>query len=322
MTVSESNTSAAQPIAPSPSSDDAASAAELPSAGELPSAQQLRGIAKEAAWAVGPVLRLAFRAQMDIDIKTSAHDLVTIYDKQTEQQLVQLLSQAIPDSRFTGEEGGAQGSGRVEWIIDPIDGTSNFAHGFAMFSVSIAAAVDDQVIAGVVYDPVNELTFSADDDAAYLQTREQPEQALKPTPKLAADGDPRRENQLNLVTSFPGAEMLARRGTEALEGFAELVTTYSSVRRVISGALELCHAAAGWADVAAGGKTNPWDVAAGQLVLRRAGGRYLPFGAREGRSWEGAESLDAHLAPGYVGLAPGVEAPTAARVFADFAYRG
>lgn len=105
--------------------------------------------------------------------------------------------------------------------------------------------------------------------------------------------------------------MIARRGSAALATFGELVSTYATVRRVVSGALELCHAAAGWADAAAGVGTRPWDVGAGQLILRRAGGRYLPFGARCGRSWTGDDaSRDRHLAPDYVGLAPGVNAPT------------
>jgi len=141
---------------------------------------------------------------------------------------------------------------------------------------------------------------------------------LAPPPKTHLS-----EEQLNLVTSYPSAEVLAASGAQALDSFAELVRTYSTVRRVVSGALELCHAAAGWADAAAGTGTNPWDVGAGQLILRRAGGRYLPFGTRHGRSWDGSEEAPArHLAPDYVGLAPGVAAPTIGRTIAAHAARG
>lgn len=266
-----------------------------------------------AAQKAGGTLASAFRSGIEVSTKSSAHDLVTHYDTATEERLVTALTAAVPDSRITGEEGGTQGQGTLEWIIDPIDGTSNFAQGFAMFSISIAAAVEDEVVAGVVHDPVNRLTFSADDAGAHLRTGESEEQPLRPEPVTAP------EERLNLVTSFPSAEMLQAHGQQALAQFGELVTVYSSVRRVISGALELCHAAAGWADVAAGGNTSPWDVAAGQLILRRAGGRYLPFGSRGGRCWDGAEVEDAHLAPGYVGLGAGVEAPTAVRAFAKFA---
>lgn len=280
-----------------------------------------------AAQDAGAPLAEAFRSRMEVSVKTSAHDLVTFHDAETERRLVGELSAAVPDSRFTGEEGGAQGQGSLEWIIDPIDGTSNFAHGFAMFSVSIAAAWQDEVVAGVVHDPVNGLTFSADDDGAHLQAPEQSEHPLAPAPRARPTagedaeqhGAPDAEQHLNLVTSFPSAEMVERHGSAALEAFGELVSTYSTVRRLVSGALELCHAAAGWADVVGGCRTSPWDVAAAQLILRRAGGRYLPFGGRgEGRSWDGEEVPDRHLAPGYVGLAPGSSAPTAERLIEEF----
>lgn len=282
----------------------------------LPTAGQLRRIAVRAAQDAGVPLRSAFRSQMQVDTKSSAHDLVTAWDQRTEETLIAALTSAVPDSRVTGEEGGSHGQGRLEWIIDPIDGTSNFAHGFAMFSISIAAALEDEVIVGVVHDPVSQLTFSADDDA-WLATADDQERRLAPTPKTDV-----AEDRLNLVTSYPSAEVLADHDTQALGSFAELVRTYSTVRRVVSGALELCHAAAGWADVAAGTGTHPWDVGAGQLILRRAGGRYLPFGTRSGRSWDGSEEAPGrHLAPDYVGLAPGVEAPSIERIIAAHAGR-
>lgn len=280
------------------------------------SPSQLRRIALTAAEEAGAVLAEAFRSGMDVSTKTNAHDLVTEHDTATEERLVTALTEAVPDSRITAEEGGPRGEGALEWIIDPIDGTSNFAHGFAMFSISIAAAWDDEVVAGVVHDPVSRLTFSADDAGAYLRQQDGVEHALRPAPKILP------EEGLNLVTSFPSAEMLETRRAVALEQFGAFVTTYSTVRRMISGALELCYAAAGWADIVGSECTSPWDVAAGQLILRRAGGRYLPFGSRNGRSWDGTETADAHLAPGYAGLAPGVEAPSAVRAFAEFAQRG
>ncbi len=239
-------------------------------------------------------------------MKTSNSDLVTIYDQQTEETLIRLLSEAVPDSRFTGEEGGAHGGGRLEWIIDPIDGTSNFAHGFDHFSVSIGAAIDDVVVAGVVYDPINELTFSADDDAAYLSARDASETVLAPTPKTGT-----AEPHLNLLTNFPGPRIVEEYGTEALEVFGQLVGTYATVRRIVSGALELCYAAAGWADVVINCRTSPWDIAPAQLILCRAGGTFLPYGTRGEWTFDGTSSPHAHLAPGYVGLGPGVDSPSA-----------
>ena len=279
----------------------------------MPTAAELRSIAVSAAHSAGEPLKSAFRSQMDVEQKTSAHDLVTVWDRQTEATLVELLNQAVPDSRFTGEEGGSHGQGKVEWIIDPIDGTSNFAHGFAMFSVSVAAAVNDVVLAGVVYDPINNLTFSADDDAAYLSTRGGQETVLTPASKVGVP-----ESSLSLLTNFPGPWAVERHGEEALQAFGNLVATFATARRIVSGALELCHLAAGWSDAVINCRTSPWDVAAAQLVLRRAGGSYRPYGVCGERSWNGVETEDCHLAPGYLGLGPGVEAPTAAGVVARF----
>jgi myo-inositol-1(or 4)-monophosphatase len=283
---------------------------------ELPTAAELRNIAVAAAHAAGYPLKAAFRSHMDVELKSSAHDLVTVWDRQTETTLIDLLSGAVPDSRFTGEEGGSHGEGRVEWIIDPIDGTSNFAHGFAMFSVSVAAAVDNVVLAGVVYDPINGWTFSADDDAAYLAVGDGPEEVLSPTSKAGLP-----EANLSLLTNFPGAWAVEKYGADALQTFGTLVTTYATVRRIVSGALELCHLAAGWSDAVINCRTSPWDVAAAQLVLRRAGGSFLPYGVRGSHTWDGTETEDLHLAPGYVGLGPGVQAPTSQDVVARFVRR-
>lgn len=293
-----------------------------------PDPTQLRQIAIRAAQAAGAPLVQAFRAGADspgmaVATKTSAHDLVTIHDGATEDALAAALTAAVPDSWVTGEESGARGSGTLEWVVDPIDGTSNFAHGFAMFSLSIAAVHEGEVIAGVVHDPVNRLTFSADDDGAYLSSDQRDETRLGDPADDPAEQDPavgssapdpvgngRSGAQLNLMTSYPSAEVLAQEGTLALEAFGEMVTSFSTVRRVVSGALELCHAAAGWSDVVLGVDTRPWDIAAGMLILRQAGGTYLALGG----------SPD-HLAPDYLGLAPGVDSPAARRLHAEASAR-
>ena len=264
----------------------------------------------------------AFRAApspsgMGVTTKTSTHDLVTVHDGATEDALAAALTSAAPDSWITGEESGARGSGSLEWIVDPIDGTSNFAHGFAMFSISIAAVFDGEVIAGVVHDPVNQLSFSADDDGAYLSSSQRPET------RLGSDA-PRSGAQLNLMTSYPSAEVLAQEGALALEAFGEMVTSFATVRRVVSGALELCHAAAGWTDVVLGVDTKPWDIAAGMLILRRAGGTYLAFRSTPDHPGTDAEQRDGvpdHLAPDYLGLAPGVDSPAARRLISEASAR-
>lgn len=310
----------------------------------VPASRELRRIAVEAATACAPRLVQAFRsipAELNLSTKRNSHDLVTVHDRDTEDHLVRLLGAAVPGSRFVGEEGGARSPDdaasdelgvvrevdehaltaieaeaaaerhTVEWIIDPIDGTANFAHGFAMFSLSIAAAVDGVVVAGVVLDPVNGLEFSVDDDGAYLNgerfgapSADSGDRAGTPAPG---------EHAMNLVTSYPSAEALGIDGPVALERFGRLVDTYATVRRTVSGALELAYTAIGWADATLGVDTNPWDVGVGQLLVRRAGGHYL---ARFYDA-EGPERREPHVAPCYVAVAPGRTAPTAVRILEE-----
>ncbi len=284
-----------------------------------PSPGELRRMALSAAEACAPRLVDAFRAAPEISTKSNSHDLVTVHDRATEDELVRLLGAAVPGSRFLGEEGGSRvpdagddagpPASRVQWIVDPIDGTANFAHGFAMFSLSIAAAVDGEVVAGAVLDPINGLAFSADDAGAYLNG-----ERFGGDP--AATGDPgiaRDESTLNLVTSYPSAEALSVDGEAALERFGRLVDAYATVRRTVSGALELAFTAIGWADVTLGVDTHPWDVAVGQLLVRRAGGHYLGLFY----DTDGPERRPAHLAPCYVAVAPGRSAPTGVRVLEE-----
>ncbi|HEY4614445.1 MAG TPA: inositol monophosphatase family protein, partial [Citricoccus sp.] len=284
----------------------------------------LRRTAAEAAAACAPRLAHAFRstpAALDLSTKRNTHDLVTVHDRATEDELVRLLGEAVPGSRFVGEEGGARGpaqdpgsgpgtpgappgAGAVEWIIDPIDGTANFAHGFAMFSISIAAAVDGAVVAGVVLDPVNGLEFSADDAGAYLNGERFGTGGSGPEPTVPTVP----EHALNLVTSYPSAEALALDGAAALERFGRLVDGYATVRRTVSGALELAYTAIGWADVTLGVDTNPWDVAAGQLLVRLLG-EAVPgsrFVGEEGGARGPAQ--DPGSGPGTPGAPPGAGA--------------
>lgn len=244
----------------------------------------LRTRALEAARPVAAKLAAAFAAGSVVaTTKTNRHDLVSQWDHDAEELLKAGL--AGDGTVFWGEESGRQpvtAPGQVEWIIDPIDGTSNFVHGFPLFSISIAAVQDDRVIAGVVLDPVTGDEYSADPTGAYLN--DQP---------LTARPAPAETSQYNLVTSFPAAEIL-QRAPHATELFAEFVTSFATVRRLVSGALEICYAARGIADLVLGVDASPWDVAAASYILTQAGGTYLT-----------GTTGPAHLAPHYVAVAPG-----------------
>lgn len=253
-------------------------------------AARLRTIALDAARQAAPILREAFRHGVERENKTNAHDLVTAFDRQSEQVIREHLVAAEPDSWVLGEEGGSSGNGSIQWIVDPIDGTSNFTHGVAFFCISIAAARDGVLLAAVVLDPIAGLEFTADARHAYLDGR-----IMAPATRPA-------QRHANIMTDYPSAEALATDGDLALREFGSWVSSFATVRRKVSAALALAHVAAGWCDATIGFDTKPWDVSAGALLVRRAGGRYLGF------SYDGRE-LPVHEAPCFMALGPGADYP-------------
>lgn len=224
---------------------------------------ELLDIASEAARAVGEPLRKAFRSRPPVDTKRDFHDPVTEHDRAAEETIREVILSHRPDSVIVGEEGGTTGSGEVTWYVDPIDGTANFAAGIPFFCVSIAAAVDGELVAGVVYDPVREDEFTASTEGAWCNA----------TP-LRSRGAA-RDREAMLLSSYPTPRDLEQHGQAALERYAGLITSFAAVRRLGSAALKLAHVAGGWADVAYGRLSHPWDVAAGALLVRQAGGVYL-----------------------------------------------
>ncbi|MHC6177970.1 inositol monophosphatase family protein [Glutamicibacter sp. X7] len=256
-------------------------------------AETLRVVAEDAARLAGDYLRTVFRSEMEIDYKRDRHDLVTAHDRAAEELIVPFLLERDPSWRIVGEEGGTRGGdGPVTWYVDPIDGTSNFAQGLAFFCVSIGAEVDGELRAGVIYDPMADRMFSADDWHAYLDGS-----VLRTAPAQPADA-------ATMITGYPTARDLAVEGSAALEDAGTLIEAFSSLRRTGSGALTLAHVAAGWVDCAFGGSVNPWDVAAGALIVRRAGGSYRPV-------WLDAPQAQRpdHLAPAFVAAGPGAHYP-------------
>lgn len=230
--------------------------------GKTDESRLLGSLAERAARSVGDQLRAAFRSPMDKDFKRDAHDIVTLHDKAAEETIVKVLLSDCPDSVIVGEEGGTRGTGRVEWHIDPIDGTSNFARGIALWCVSIAAVVDDETVAGVVFDPVADNLFRADLTGAWLGD--------DPIRVHAADD----EMRATIVSSFPNAKDTWLFGSSAFDAQARLIEAFQAVRNLGSGALNLAHVAAGWADATMGFYTNSWDIAAGGFILQQAGGRF------------------------------------------------
>ncbi|GAA2856819.1 myo-inositol-1(or 4)-monophosphatase [Aminobacter niigataensis] len=265
---------------------------------EIDESRRLRAVAEQASQLMREPLLAAFRSNMAVDYKVDLHDVVTRHDKEAEVAIRAFILGEVPDSVVVGEEAGESGVGRVRWYVDPIDGTSNFARGFAFWCVSVGVAIDGEIVAGAVYDPVAGMLFSADLSGAWLNGEPLQSRAI-------AD-----ERHATLITGYPVARDLRLDGREqALANFGVLAETFSTLRRPGSGALSLCHVAAGWVDASAGFGSNPWDVAAAVLILKQAGGSYHPLTL--GKVGAGVPDF---MCPGYVALGDGADYPTLMRV--------
>lgn len=223
----------------------------------------LRTEAVQVAAQSSAYLMDAFRKPMSIEHKGGPYDLVTEHDLASERLIRDGLTRAVPDSVIIGEEGGHSGSGRVTWHVDPIDGTVNFAHGLAFWCVSIAAVIDDVVVAGVIAAPALGEVYAAD---------------LTGVTVNGVPSGPRRvEREIDslVLSTFPRDLDLDHNGEDALVASGQIIRAYGSSRTLGSGALGLAHVATGRADATFDLHTNSWDVAAGAFMVCLGGGRYL-----------------------------------------------
>jgi myo-inositol-1(or 4)-monophosphatase len=215
--------------------------------------------AVEIARESGALLAELFTQPMEITYKRRS-DLVTAADRRSEALIVEQLRRHFPEHGIVAEEGGGHSApSEYCWYVDPLDGTTNFAHGFPMFCVTLGLACRGEVIAGVVYDPTrNDLYTAERGGGAYLNGRRlQVSRTEKLSEGLVATGFPpfATNHDLNIKFYF--------RFTELSHG----------IRRCGSAALDLCSVAAGRFDGFWELKLNPWDKAAGSLLVTEAGGR-------------------------------------------------
>ncbi|MGQ9920552.1 MAG: inositol monophosphatase family protein [Desulfobacca sp.] len=228
---------------------------------------QIRQTAREAAREAGALLRRNFARSHQITLK-GHHDPVTESDLQSQELIVARLSQAFPESGFVAEEAGLSASPangeQGRWIIDPLDGTVNFAHNFPLFCVSIAWQHRGEVAYGVVYDPLREELFEAvKGQGAWLND----------TPiRVSAIAD---LDRALLATGFP--YNVAERLEETMLRLRRLLVQAQGVRRPGSAAIDLCYLAAGRVDGFWEEGLKPWDTAAAVLILEEAGGQVSTF---------------------------------------------
>jgi myo-inositol-1(or 4)-monophosphatase len=225
----------------------------------------------------GETQRAAFRGSYEVH-KKGVIDLVTDIDLAIERTFRERVASTFPDHVVLGEEYGAPSgpdAARPCWIFDPIDGTTNFAHGVPIFCASLALEIDGVVRVGAVYDPNRDEMFAAErGKGAWL------------------NGEPLRVSTTAnlrdalLVTGFPYSVQVD--GADLLSLFARFITKSRAVRRLGSAAIDVCYVAAGRMDGFWEEGLGPWDIAAGVLIVEEAGGRVTdldgsPFVLRTGR---------------------------------------
>jgi myo-inositol-1(or 4)-monophosphatase len=219
----------------------------------------MSAIAREA----GALLMDYFDKHIKIEYKGDA-DLVTVADRKSEALIRERIRQTWPHHDVLGEEEGLRDTGsEYRWYVDPLDGTTNFAHGFPVFCVSLGLQHRDQMIAGLCFDPTrNELFAAAHGKGATLNG--QPIHVSK-TSRLAE----------SLVgTGFPSHK---RHKNPNIHFYHQITLRTHGVRRAGSAALDLCSVAAGRLDGFWEFNLNPWDTAAGVLIVEEAGGKVTDF---------------------------------------------
>src|SRR5579863_5568525 len=222
----------------------------------LPAMEQ---IAREA----GALLMEFFRQRVKVEYKGEA-DLVTVADRKSEALIRERLRERWPGFDILGEEGGLQDTGSdYRWYVDPLDGTTNFAHGFPVFCVSMGLDYKGERIAGVIYDPTRDELFAAQrGGGAFLN--QQPIRVSK-VGKLS---------ECLVATGFPSHK---RHKNPNIFFYHQITLHTHGVRRAGSAALDLCYVACGRLDGFWEFNLNPWDTAAGVLLVAEAGGRVSDF---------------------------------------------
>jgi myo-inositol-1(or 4)-monophosphatase len=219
---------------------------------------------KVARQAGNLLLRQVGRLESLNVIEKARQDYASEVDSQVEAEIIRELRRAFPDHGYLGEEGGKQGRGRYTWVIDPLDGTSNYLRGFPHFCVSIALVEKGEPLLGVIYDPMrNEIFTASRGGGAYLNDRR-----LRVGSRTDLTG-------AMLVTGFPPRERA--RLAPQLETVRSLLSEAEDIRRTGSAALDLAYVASGRVDGYFEAGVKPWDVAAGILLVREAGGRCCDF---------------------------------------------
>jgi myo-inositol-1(or 4)-monophosphatase len=231
--------------------------------------QPMMNIAIRAARVAGDYITRQINNIPNLEIESkSPNDFVTQVDRQAEARIIDTLLKAYPDHSILAEESGLSGDSEYQWIIDPLDGTTNYLHGFPHFAVSIALAHNGRLVQAVIYDPSKEELFTASKgEGAALNNRR-----IRVTKPVSIQG-------ALLGTGFPFREKHHFPAYQAM--LSDFFNQAGDIRRAGSAALDLAYVAAGRLDGFWEIGLKPWDMAAGALIIREAGGLVGDFSGNE-----------------------------------------
>jgi myo-inositol-1(or 4)-monophosphatase len=225
-----------------------------------------RRIVADIAHDAGRILLEGWGTRPTVEFKSEDINLVTEFDRRSEALVVARLAEAFPSDTIVGEEGSEVGSGRRRsgagqrvWYVDPLDGTTNFAHGFPLFSVSIGLTVDGRAKFGFVEAPAMGWSFCGSVGGGATWNGK----AIAPSAVATL-------KEALVVTGFPYARAP---GSSNLPEWETMVEAAQGTRRLGSAALDLCFVACGWLDVYWERELHPWDLVAGAAIVEAAGGR-------------------------------------------------
>jgi len=218
-------------------------------------------ISKEA----GELIRNAFGKTHSVEFKTNELNLVTETDKASEKLITDFIRKKYPSHGVLAEEGSESNkSAEYLWVVDPLDGTTNFAHGLPIFSVSIGLQKNGETIAGVVYDVMRNVLYSAEKGSGSFENEK----------RINVSTNENIGHSI-LVTGFP--YNVKENPDKAYERFIAFLKQARAIRRLGSAAIDFCYAANGVFDGFWEVSLHPWDICAGKLIVEEAGGIVTDF---------------------------------------------
>lgn len=216
----------------------------------------------------GEIIRDGFGKNFQIEYKTNEKNLVTEIDKKSEKAIMDFITKKYPAHAVLAEESGEhKKDSEYLWVVDPLDGTTNFAHGLPIFSVSIGVMKKNEIVAGVVYDVMQNIFYSAEKGSG----------AFANGKKIKVNENDKLGLSV-LVTGFP--YNIADAPDKAFPRFESLTKKARAVRRLGSAAIDFCYVARGVFDGFWEVSLHPWDICAGKLIVEEAGGLVSDFNGK------------------------------------------